>query len=175
NGVGGCVRGCIWLVAGNTETPVQRMTVRQSFRNGPAIIDARFKRGAFVVVIPGNQLEVGNCAGQSRGISESVKPGCAALLQNNPRWIMLKCAIGVVQAFIASTPHLLRGEMRVGSSVEACPAAIVGIEIILDGICPQIGARRLRMGKCWNAALVIAKDHVRAAIACMVDRVSPDL
>src|ERR1051325_11904737 len=150
------------------------MPIRQGFRNSPAVINARFKGGSFVIVIPRNQLEIWNGAGKPGGIRKRVEPGGAALLQNNASGIMLERAVRMVQAFVTRAPYLLRGEVGVGRRIEFGPAAVIRVEIILHGISPQVRPGRLDVRKCGNAALVVAEDHCRTSITGMVDRVSPD-
>src|ERR1051325_9763539 len=150
------------------------MPIRQGFRNSPAVINARFKGGSFVIVIPRNQLEIWNGAGKPGGIRKRVEPGGAALLQNNASGIMLERAVRMVQAFVTRAPYLLRGEVGVGRCIEFGPPAVIGVEIILHGISPQVRPLRLDVRKCGNAALIVTEDHCRTSITRVVDCISPD-
>src|SRR5579884_1786131 len=134
------------------------MAIRQRFGNSPAIVNAGFQRGAFIIVIPGNELEVWNSAGKTCRVSKSVKPCGTAFLQHNARGIMLECAVRMIQAFVPGAPYLLRGEVGIGCCIEFGPSTIVGIDIILYGICPEISAGRFNVSKCGNSTLVIAED-----------------
>jgi hypothetical protein len=80
----------------------------------------------------------------------------------------------MVEALVACAPYLLRGEVGVSRRVEFCPAAVIGVEVILHGVGPQICARRLDVSKRSDPTLIVAEDHCRSSVTGMVNRIRPD-